>query len=510
MVSNDLISLKPKQKRRLYEPIVLYKALAEITHEEGALRQTELSDRAETEEQQYHRFLHNIASVCDRVKRGKTVTSVTILDGEEKFTYVFGCNQVFDKDLSSTQDFMISLLKRLSGFHLLSSTEKMSVQNEIFETILAFNSPRIQCYLDTLRKNIAQCLLYCERSTTQNDTEVGKGLETLSIAIKETTFSDMTGPQYFSAFSSVLKALKSFLTSQTTDYIDRKAKDGRIRDGRSFECWSELRHAIYRLKSYKKALQCLIDSEETWPELFQEFVVVPIESSKPDSNPLGRKSEAAHGIIGRMCSDAASIERYRGLARSLEWINLDDRIKTQSTRPSFKPYVHSEVLVLEWLMVQPNVTFFRDWRYIGSSKGACQLCRYYFDAAGQHNDIKTRPSHGNLYVNWRFPDVQEGEKSFGKTRRQTIYNSMMTRIREDAFSILVDKSSKGKRHDSSTHPLTSVMYASTDVWTDAGARDMPNIDELGESFAKNLSLKPVIETVGESDADDEDGGIALG
>ncbi|UZP33115.1 hypothetical protein NXS19_000931 [Fusarium pseudograminearum] len=491
MASKDLTSLKPKQKRRLYEPIVLYKALAEITHEEGALRQTEPSDSAETEEQQYHRFLHNIASVCDRVKRGKTVTSVAILDGEDKFTYVFGCNQVFDKDLRSTKDFMTSLLKRLSGFHLLSSTERTSAQNEIFEMILAFNSPRIQCYLDTLRKNIAQCLLYCERSTTQNDTEVGNGLETLSIAIKETTFSDMTGPQYHSSFSGVLKALKSFLTSQTTRFIEINAKAGRIRDGRSFECWSELRHAIYRLQSYKKALQCLIDSEETWPELFQEFVVVPIESSKPDSNPLGRKSEAAHGIIGRMCSDAASIERYRGLARSLEWINLDDRIKTQSTRPSFKP-------------------FFRDWRYIGSSKGACQLCRYYFDAAGQHNDIKTRSSHGNLYVNWRFPDIQEGETSFGKTRRQTIYNSMMTRIREDAFSILVDKSSKGKRHDSSTHPLTSVMYASTDIWTDIGARDMPNIDELGESFAKNLSLKPVIETVGESDVDDEDGGITLG
>ncbi|QPC75246.1 hypothetical protein HYE68_005998 [Fusarium pseudograminearum] len=459
MASNDLTSLKPKQKRRLYEPIVLYKALAEITHEEGALRQTEPSDSAETEEQQYHRFLHNIASVCDRVKRGKTVTSVTILDGEDKFTYVFGCNQVFDKDLRSTKDFMTSLLKRLYGFHLLSSTEKTSAQNEIFEMILAFNSPRIQCYLDTLRKNIAQCLLYCERSTTQNE---------------------------------------------------RNATAGRIRDGRSFECWSELRHAIYRLQSYKKALQCLIDSEETWPELFQEFVVVPIESSKPDSNPLGRKSEAAHGIIGRMCSDTASIERYRGLARSLEWINLDDRIKTQSTRPSFKPYVHSEVLVLEWLMAQPNVSFFRDWRYIGSSKGACQLCRYYFDAAGQHNDIKTRSSHGNLYVNWRFPDIQEGETSFGKTRRQTIYNSMMTRIREDAFSILVDKSSKGKRHDSSTHPLTSAMYASTDIWTDIGARDMPNIDELGESFAKKLSLKPVIETVGASDVDDEDGGITLG
>jgi hypothetical protein len=508
-MTSNLAPLKPKQKRRLYEPIILYKALAEITLEEGALRQAEVPDNPVTEEEEYHLFLHSIAGVCDRKKRGATVTSVMILDGEDKFTYVFGCNQVFDKDLHDTKEFLTSLLKRLSGFHLLSKAELTSVRNEIFEMILAFNSPRIKSYLDTLRKNIAQCLLYCEQHAAQLDTEVGKGLENLSIAIEQTTFSDMSDTQYFASFTSVLRALKAFLTSQTTKYIETIAITGRTRDGKSFECWSELRHAISRLRSYYKTVQCLIDSEEAWPELFQEFVVVSIKSTKPDPNPLGKKSETSHGIIGRMCSDQASIERYRGLARSLEWINLEDRIEAQCTRSSFKPFVHSEVLVLEWAIARPNITFFRDWKYIGSSKGACQLCRYYFDAVGQHNDIKTRSSHGNLYVNWRFPDLREPEISFDKTRRQTIFNSMMARIREDAFRILVDKSSRGKRHDSSTHPLTSVLCASTDIWMDT-AREIPGIDELGEQFSKGLTLESVIETIEESDADNEDGGISLG
>jgi hypothetical protein len=145
----------------------LYKALAEITHEEGALRQTEVPNSPVTEEQKYHRFLHSIASVCDRVKGGKTVTSVAILDGEDKFTYVFGSNQVFDQDLYDTRVFLTSLLERLSGFHLLSNTEKASVRNEIFGMILAFNSPRIKCYVDALKKNMAECLLYCQRMGTQ-------------------------------------------------------------------------------------------------------------------------------------------------------------------------------------------------------------------------------------------------------------------------------------------------------------------------------------------------------
>ncbi|KAH7196651.1 uncharacterized protein B0J16DRAFT_359346 [Fusarium flagelliforme] len=511
MASNNFAPLRGKQKRRLYEPVILYKALNEITHEQGALKQVEVLNNPVTEEQKYHIFLHSLASVCDKVKRGKTVTSVAIIDGEEKFTYVFACNQVFDSDLEDTRDFLTTLLRTLSDFNSLPSKLQKPKRDEIFEMILGFNTPRIRCYLEALRKNIAQCLLYCQQAAGKTDHEVSRGLETLGGAIEQTAFEEPDDglKLYLPSFNNVLQALRSCLTPRATNYIQNNAKAGRFRDGRSFECWSELRHTISRLKGYEKIVQHFINSEKIWPELFQEFVVVPIESTKPESNPLGRKSESAEAIIGRMCSDPASKERYLNHARSLEWVHLDDRVKNQCTRPSFKPYVHAEILILEWVMARSNVIFFQDWRYIGSSKGACQLCRYYFDATGQHGNIKTRPSHGNLYVNWRFPDIPELEGPFGRTRRQTILNSMMTKIREDAFRILVEKSSKGKRHDSSTHPLTSVLYASTDVRTDGGTRDLPDIDELGESFAKGLSLKPMVNSVG-SDTDDEDGGILLG
>ena len=95
------------------------------------------------------------------------MTSVAILDGEDKFTYIFACNQVFDSDLEDTRDFLTTLLKTLSGFHSLGSTARGHVRDKIFEMILAFNTPRIRCYLDALRKNIAQCLLYCQQAAGQ-------------------------------------------------------------------------------------------------------------------------------------------------------------------------------------------------------------------------------------------------------------------------------------------------------------------------------------------------------
>ncbi|KAM0547026.1 hypothetical protein ACHAPJ_010569 [Fusarium lateritium] len=510
MAPSDIVPLKPKQKRRLYEPVIMYKSLTEITHEEGALRRAEVPDRPKTEEQRYHRYLHRIASVCDSTKGGKTVTSVTILDGEERFTYIFGCNQISMGELSKTQKFITDLLRKLSGFDKLKDGEKNSVRSDVLKMILVFNLPRINCYLRDLKNQLVDCFEYCERQTDAKDSAVGRGLRALNRTIKNTSFKELADSQFLESYGSLLQSLATFLTPQTTGYVDEHANTGRFNDGRSFECWSELRHSISRLRNYKRTVQDLIDAEQEWPELFQEFAVISVPSSKPEGNPLGKKSETAHAIIGRMCSDEASQTRYRGLAQNLQVMDLDDRIQKQCAKTGFKPFVHSEILVLEWIVANAaRFLFFKGWKYIGSSKGACQLCRYYFDSTGQHNGIQTRASHGNLYVNWRFPDLYEADGSLGKTRRQMIYNSMMGRIREDAFGILVSRNSEGKRHDSSTHPLMSVRY--TDVQTDLGARDLPDVDELGEDLAEGLSLGgSSTNSLEESDFDDEEGGTSLG
>ncbi|SPJ72338.1 uncharacterized protein FTOL_02066 [Fusarium torulosum] len=515
MASNDLVPLKPKQKRRFYEPIIMYKALTDITHEEGALRRAEVPERPMNEEQKYHYFLNRLASICDSTKGGKTVTSITILDGEDKFTYAFGCNQVTTTDLHETRDFLTALLKKLSGTHRLGQEETRSVEKDVLKMILTFNSPRISCYLGELKKNIGRCLEYCERQTSANASSIGGALTTLDRDVEDITFKGLDEGQCQEAYKDIIQAIQSFLTEETKAYIEeRAATQGRFNDGRSSECWPDLRHSLSRLQNYKRIVQDLIEAEKEWSEIFQEFVVVPIESSTKDPNPLGKKSDSAHAIIGRMCGDEASQEKYRRLAQNLQGMELDDRIKKRNT-PAFRPIVHAEILVLEWVMAKsrqhpnsngPSVAFFRDWKYIGSSKGACQLCRYYFNTPGQHDGIETRASHGNLYISWRFPDLYESDGSFGKTRRQTIFNSMIDKIRVDAQGILVSRNSEGKRHDSSTHPL-SVRH--TDIQTDLSAPSLSDIDELEQGFAKGLSLDSPDNSLEESDFDDENGGTSL-
>ncbi|KAH7273500.1 hypothetical protein B0J15DRAFT_531779 [Fusarium solani] len=513
MTSNTLVLFRPKQKRRFYEPIVLFKALADITHEEGSLGLPETPARPRTEEQRFHQFVHKLAGVCDSTRGGKTVTSFAVLEHEDRFVYVFGCNQVCSLDLVKTQKFVTELLATLSGFHQLDEVARGPVRRAVLEMILTFNMPRLDIYLKSFKGQLRACLEYCERQTDEIATAVGVGLEVFGDAIADIAFKGLDESEYLPSYNRFLQALDVFLTPQTKAFVDDRALRGRIQDGRSFECWSELRHNLSRLRNYQSVVQDLIDAEKEWPELFQEAEVIPVSSSKADPNPLGRKSEIADAIIGRMEHDNSRRERYRGFAQELQRMQFDDRIQKQCQRDSFKPFVHSEILVLEWVTANASrleLSFFHGWKYIGSSKGACRLCHYYFETPGQHGGIKTRSSHGNLYVNWRFPDLYEDDGPEGKTRRQEIFNWMMNRVRDDAFQTMESKASTGKRHDSSTHPLMSVRH--TDAQTDVGARDLADVDELGEQLERGLNLddSPTTDSPEDSGSDDdEEGGTSL-
>lgn len=314
------------------------------------------------------------------------------------------------------------------------------------------------------------------------------GLQTLAVTVNNMNLKECDTTEFLKNIKLCFSAFEVFLQDAATrELIDGFATEGRLRDGLSSECWSDLRHDLYRLRTYSKAVRDLVDAEKEWPELFQEFEVIELEASKPETNILGSKVETAKDILSKMSTNAIvkGINEYQELARSLQPMGLDERIQRQCVTTSkcgIKPYVHSEILVLEWVISKYHGVkrkFYKDFRYIGSSKGACKLCRYYFETPGQHMNIKTRPSHGNVYSSWRFPDLWNES---GRKRRQAVYNHIIDRIRADAFETLESKSSEGKRHDSSSRPLLSVTH--TDRHTDIGVRDLPSIDELGEDFQR--------------------------
>ncbi|EFQ25964.1 uncharacterized protein GLRG_01108 [Colletotrichum graminicola M1.001] len=214
----------------------------------------------------------------------------------------------------------------------------------------------------------------------------------------------------------------------------------------------------------------------------------------PIPRPIRSKSMKAEGIVGRMTSDTEVIEVFRGFARDLQLQNLDARIETESTKNTFRPIVHSEILLLDNLEKRGPITperFFHGWMYIGSSKPLCRLCQYYFDM--HRSGVKHRKSHLNLYTSWRLPDVLRSQGAKGVERRQNMINRMTERVRHDVFDLIQKRVQPMHRnHDSFT---SSVRFTLDGRW--AMASTASDVASQMESLAL------------EDYEDDEQGGVAL-
>lgn len=154
--------LTRRQLRRFYEPVILCKALADISHEHGALRCPDRSlPEPVTPEDRFRRFLDRLAAACDREKGGATVTALAVVDTEEAFVYVFGCNNVAEPALRETAEFVARLLRLFCGFRELGREEREAVRGEVLELLVVFNRRRIEKYVEFLRRDLDECIRFC-------------------------------------------------------------------------------------------------------------------------------------------------------------------------------------------------------------------------------------------------------------------------------------------------------------------------------------------------------------
>jgi hypothetical protein len=254
---------------------------------------------------------------------------------------------------------------------------------------------------------------------------------------------------------------------------------------RSQECWSELQHTMSRILAYHHSVRFFLRASKEWPELFREFDVSFVPSSKPMAKPCRNKSLSAESIVGRMTSKVNIIAEFRKFVNSLQKFDLDERVKAEYRKDTFRPIVHSEVLLLNWLGSGANISsrkFFNGFKYIGSSKPSCMLCAYYFEE--KRAGIGYRPSHGNLYVNWRVPDLLRSQGTAGEHARQIMVDRMLVRIRDGTFDLVKKKVPFAyKKHDSNTF---SAMMTHQETWT-VGGNSEADLDDA-TSLVGRMSL----------------------
>ena len=181
-----------------------------------------------------------------------------------------------------------------------------------------------------------------------------------------------------------------------------------------------------------------------------------------------------------MTNDNDIINEYRRNAATLQSWGLDKCIQEVTHHEHFKPIIHAEILVDDTIRREQRragagepLRFFRQAefdRYIGASKPTCRLCALYFDS---HPDgVTVRPSHHNMYYQWRTPDVFVSDGERAKRERDTVLDRMIPRLRDAVFRAINGATPRWDRFDSNDSPtnpgvsdLTSQMssMAITDV-----------------------------------------------
>jgi hypothetical protein len=298
------------------------------------------------------------------------------------------------------------------------------------------------------------------------------------------------------------------------DYMKQKT----LGLGNTDSPWCEVRHALGRLLSYFIAIKVLISARKLWPRIFEDVDVNWIPSTEPSPDPPDIRRNA-RGIIQRMGRNKSTLDAYHQHAESLQNRpgGLDSQIKQRVHPLNFRPIVHAEVNLLDSILRDQaqaeyegddQLRFFNEAefeRYIGSSKPTCLLCHLYFSA--HPSGVQCRPTHKNLYYNWRAPDILDGDGQEAVEERNAILEQMVKDIREETKRAIKERSYSRRKHDSRDTPSNPLW--STTRATMVGGVD---IDDLGSQFGQiNLDRASSVGNRTESSRDttSEDAGARL-
>ncbi|KAH6874748.1 hypothetical protein B0T10DRAFT_567149 [Thelonectria olida] len=463
----ETIALRSEEVNKFYEPLVLLKVLNNATKDKAVQASLEASIDATNQGEAFKAFVYKLAHICDSEKGGSTVTAFAVL--REKggcVHYQFASNQRSHEKLEETKAYIQGLLNQVKDFDVNMELEK-SPSTPMLKKVLIFNRRRVTYYLKRMRACAKDCMEFQRDGDTRLRSEydllheaykiINDALQELIQHAQFDTPSNTSDKQFAEMCLLLIDHLDNLKHLRVGSMMfDRASKGRSVLAVPSFECWSDLQHFIGRILAYKEFIKFIMFASFMWPDLFKRFRISYYESSKKMKKPCPEKSQTAEAIVHRMTDDQQMKQVFRVFVRDLQMFQLDNSIQEECEKKSFRPIVHSEVLLLNELEKQGLLKpqhFFNRCMYIGSSKPTCRLCDHYFEA--HDSKVGRRVSHGNLYLNWRFPDVLRTQGKKGEKKRQAMFERVLRKVRHDAFEVVMRKTpSRYKKEDSITVSAT--------------------------------------------------------
>ncbi|KAI1044959.1 hypothetical protein LB503_013580 [Fusarium chuoi] len=408
--SENICGLTPHQLEVLYEPIILECALREVGPPPTYSHESQSTEKYEAEMpdlKAFQFYVNKLAQVCDNERGGNTISALAILQGSLGPHYVFGSNRKDARGLKTTKSFVQALLD-------LVGKNPENLQNGAGARVPG------KLQKEERRRNFranAEPLIFEDKSISDCET--------------------------------LIKAITNLDQADINTMISQRAKDAEMTRS---EPWCKLRHFLGRWLSYRKAALAIVAVSDRWPELFLDFEITMVPSGSRLPNPILRSDLTSAIILENIVAEEKSQDsQLLQETEDLKQMAIDDIIRASQTSRNFRPLLHAEVLVYDHLLEREQTAvecYWNRWNYIGSSKPTCRLCHYYFEAL-QGDKPGVRPTHNNLYRNWRLPECHKHE-SLGIAQDELL-NKLAQRLRTDVIKTLKEKKVGRKARDSNTY-----------------------------------------------------------
>ncbi|KAK2018752.1 hypothetical protein LZ32DRAFT_653523 [Colletotrichum eremochloae] len=379
-------------------------------------------------------FLCKLAQVCDTEKGGDTITALVALKTDNGPEYLFASNSRKEAELEITRKFLADLLDFV-GRNPVGLAEK-ALKKQVLWRILEFDFPRVDFYVKQIvasvgSKVVARLRMIEASATFPRDMQSDTGAKS----------------KFLSDCETLIKAIQDAMATGFSVVMNKGATAD---DPETSYAWCQLRHHLGRLYSYRQAADGIVEACKEWPELFANFTVRFIHSSRSARLWLPRPTLSLEDVIPAAFPDR-NVQAYASHIEQLCEYGLGDYIRERLEPKLVKQFVHCEVHLQDYLVREKRIESHNYWNsdmFIATSKPPCRLCRYYFDDSD--NGFLVQSSHMNVYPKWRLPDAYEGQDRDAVVRREEVLDDIIEQMQQDTLRVVRDQQHQWKRNDSRT------------------------------------------------------------
>ncbi|KAF7881627.1 uncharacterized protein EAF02_006315 [Botrytis sinoallii] len=351
-------------------------------------------------------FTRHLAFLCDYEKGGDSTTAIALQQMDTgEVVYHVAWNKCSRPERGV--EFLKKVLGLLgcAGYYGINDFEKNreEIEDKIFELSVKCAEKRISSYASFLARDIKFVLGEWKTIKVDNqDEEPSTHLHTWLQGLLSLT-------EYP---SQLCRFCHKTCTTVSQEFTHLQLL---IQLGSPFATrFTQIRHTIGRLNHTPKAIQILLSTRILLPHLFTQLTISHLPSSSSFLPPLQARNPTLSALIGRTMSDPLAISSYRAaLAEMDHKYQLSTHLSSHCTNPNWRPKIHAELLLLQHFHSR-NLHFVDKDRYIACSKPACYCCYHHIRV--HPGKFVVPGSHCNHYLNWRAPDVEEGDGKGEKIR----------------------------------------------------------------------------------------------